>query len=90
MLVTVEAAKAYRPALIPCRYLGDVEVSDGQSASALSQEGAAAKGEPSLGDIQELLKKIIPGGKVRVTHSIWPRNPGNGTKCRVSSAHRRP
>lgn len=55
-----------------------MEVSNEQPPSSPSQGEGAPKEEASLGDIQELLKKMLPGDKVRVTHSIWPQNPGSG------------
>lgn len=56
-----------------------MEVSNEHSAPVFSKGEATLKEEDSLGDIQELLKKLMPADKVKVTHSIWPRNPGNGT-----------
>ena len=54
-----------------------MEVSNERPNPGPPQEDVLKEG-PSLGDIQELLKKVLPGDKVRVTHSLWPRNPGNG------------
>lgn len=70
----------YHQLTFSCR-LDTVKVSNEYLASISSKGETTFKEEAGLGDIQELLKKLMPGDKVRVTHSIWPRNPGNGTNA---------
>lgn len=52
------------------------------SSASISDEAIKAGNETAtmknMDDLKELMQKFLPGDRVRVTHSIWPKNLNNG------------